>query len=96
MLKYFKVGALKSLPGAKSQYVGHGRKLHSDYPQSVEELEDIQSTRQQVPARSFSAALGAIPEAPALTAPGSSPTNDQPAADADFDDGVDPVTGEVA
>ena len=38
-LKYFKVGALKSLPGAKSQYVGHGRKLHSDYPQSVEELE---------------------------------------------------------
>ena len=38
-LKYFKVGALKSLPGAESQYVGHGRKLHSDYPQSVEELE---------------------------------------------------------
>jgi hypothetical protein len=30
-LKHFKVGALKSLPGAKSQYVGHGRKLHSDY-----------------------------------------------------------------
>jgi len=29
-LKYFKVGALKSLPGAKSQYVGHGRKLHSE------------------------------------------------------------------
>ena len=38
-LKYFKVGALKSLPGAKSQYVGHGGRLHSDYPQSVEELE---------------------------------------------------------
>ncbi len=27
MLKYFKVGALKSLPGAKSQYVRHGRNL---------------------------------------------------------------------
>jgi hypothetical protein len=38
-LKYFKVGALKSLPGAELQFVGHGGKLHSDYPQSVEELE---------------------------------------------------------
>ena len=38
-LKYYKVGAIKSLPGAPSQYDGHGRKLHSDYPQSVEELE---------------------------------------------------------
>ena len=38
-LKYFKVGALKSLPGAMSQYVGHGQRLHLDYPQSVEELE---------------------------------------------------------
>ena len=40
-LKYFKVGALKSLPGAESQYVGHGGKLHSDYPQIVEELEPM-------------------------------------------------------
>jgi len=40
-LKYFKVGALKSLPGAGSQYLGHGGKLHSDYPQSVEELEPM-------------------------------------------------------
>ena len=31
-LKYFKVGALKSLPRAKSQYVGPGGRLHSDYP----------------------------------------------------------------
>jgi hypothetical protein len=38
-LKYCKVGAIKSLPGAKSQYEGHCRKFHSDYPQSVEELE---------------------------------------------------------
>ena len=38
-LRYHKVGAIKSLPGAPSQYEGHGRKFHSDYPQSVEELE---------------------------------------------------------
>jgi hypothetical protein len=38
-LRYCKVGAIKSLPGARSQYEGHGGKFHSDYPQSVEELE---------------------------------------------------------
>ena len=38
-LKYVKVGALKSLPRAESQYEGHGKKLHTDYPQSVEEFE---------------------------------------------------------
>ena len=38
-LTHYKVGAIKSLPGAPSQYDGHGEKLHSDYPQSVEELE---------------------------------------------------------
>ncbi len=38
-MKYHKVGAIKSLPGAPSQYEGHGGKFHSDYPQSIEELE---------------------------------------------------------
>ncbi len=30
-----KVGAIKSLPGAQSQYEGHGNKLHSDYPHKM-------------------------------------------------------------
>ena len=35
-LRYCKVGAIKSLPGARSQYEGHGGKFHSDYPRSSE------------------------------------------------------------
>jgi hypothetical protein len=38
-LRFCKVGAIKSLPRAHSQYDGHGGKFHSDYPQSIEELE---------------------------------------------------------
>jgi hypothetical protein len=30
-----KCGAIKSLPGAESQYEGHGYKLHSDYPDAM-------------------------------------------------------------
>ncbi len=33
------MGAIKSLPWAHSWYEGHGGKFHSDYLQSVEELE---------------------------------------------------------
>ena len=38
-LIYWKVGAIKSLPWAPSQFEGHGGKLHSDYAHSLENLE---------------------------------------------------------
>ena len=38
-LRYWKVGAIKSLPWAPSQFEGHGGKLHSDYAHSLENLE---------------------------------------------------------
>ena len=37
--KVFQGGSYKKFTGAESQYVGHSKKLQSDYPQSVEELE---------------------------------------------------------
>ena len=61
--------------------------------QSVEEIEDVQSTRQQVHARTFSAALGAMPEAQPVALPSGEPKSAS-AHDAEFD-GVDPETGEV-
>ena len=52
-----------------------------------EEIEDVAEVRQQQAPRSFSAALASIPEAPALSAPGTTPD----APEAEYDE----ETGEV-